>query len=172
MSTWKFLKRNRKSRPCTKDDNYPVGPGPRGHEMLRPVRINTYGDYDDLEIPGVLGVEETFPVPSLATRDSIDKLQQSPHPHSLEGKVVCFTGKMSQTRDVMVNLAYDYGMIPHGTVDDSVDLLVIADRVLIDNPSRRSSKRRRAETLGIATMSEHKFLSTIRDPNSPPIRRR
>lgn len=167
MSKWKFLKRNRKT---------PSFPYPRrGQEEMNLVRENNYGDYynleEDLE-PGVLGVEETFPVPSLATRDSIGKIHAPPKPHYLQGLTICFTGKMARTREQMNALTYEYGMIPCSAVHSGVDLLIIADCNVEQPASKWSTKRNMARRLHVKTMSERLFFSNIRNPTDPPITRR
>lgn len=156
MSTWKFLKRNR------------VDKGLKGKLPPLPTHNSWSGDLDDLEV-GVLGVEETLP---LYTPNDIDRISNPPKPHHLQGLTICFTGKMTRTREHMNALTYEYGMIPCSTVHSGVDILVIADCNIEQPASKWSTKRNMARRLHVKTMSERLFLSNIRNPADPPSTRR
>lgn len=101
------------------------------HLMLRHV-AGLLG-VSDLTIPDVTELPELAGIPSGAT--------------------ICFTGTMSQSRDVLEALAVRMGLRPLDAVTKRLQVLVAAD------PTSQSTKTRKARDYGIPVISEGEFLA-------------
>lgn len=83
------------------------------------------------------------------------KQDEAPVEGTLSGKVIVFTGSMSQSRSVLQKMAQDAGAQTPSSVNSKVTHLVCAD------PESGSSKLKKAEKMGIEIISEEEFMRLL-----------
>jgi len=74
----------------------------------------------------------------------------------IQGKVIVFTGKISQPRHAFQAMVEEHGGIAGGDVTKNTDYLVVGEKP--------GSKLVRATMLGVPTISESQFLKLLEEP--------